>query len=227
MWAGRGEGMAEWMAHQRTENLIGQAMPGAGRYLADEKAGSPLRGTGPEASQAELEPSFPLSAMPEPDLPFPEFYRSHFPGLVVFVMWLGAGAEEAADVAQETMTRAWRDWEKLRHPRAWVRKVASREYCRRIAACQDEPTDQIPAHRLALGMAADEAAILGAGQARVLELLRLLPPRQRQVMAWYYDGYAPAEIAEFLSLDPGAVRASLHKARDRLKPHLTGEGDWS
>ncbi len=108
-----------------------------------------------------------------------------------------------------------------------MRTVASREYCRRIAACQDEPTAETPVHLLGPGMAADEATLLGPGQARVLELLRLLPPRQRQVMAWYYDGYAPAEIAAFLGIDPGAVRASLHKARDTLKHHLTGEGDWS
>jgi RNA polymerase sigma factor (sigma-70 family) len=76
-------------------------------------------------------------------------------------------------------------------------------------------------------MAADEAAMLGPEQARVLGLLRLLPPRQRQVMAWVYDGYTPAEIATFLGLDPGTVRASLHKAREMLKYHLTGEGDWS
>ena len=58
----------------------------------------------------------------------PDFYRSGIPGLVAFVMWLGAGAEEAADIAQETMTWAWQNWKGIRHPRAWVRIVASREY---------------------------------------------------------------------------------------------------
>lgn len=42
-----------------------------------------------------------------------------------------------------------------------------------------------------------------------------------------YDGYTPAEIATILGLDSGAVRASLHKARETLKQHLTGEGGWS
>ena len=50
------------------------------------------------------------------------------------------------------------------------------------------------------GMAADEAVMLGPEQAAVLEALRLLPGRQRQVMAWAYDGYTPAEIATFLRL---------------------------
>ena len=73
-------------------------------------------------------------------------------------------------------------------------------------------------------MAADEAAVIGPEQARVLEALRLLPYRQRQVMAWAYDGYTPAEIATFLNLDSGTVRASLHKARETLKRHLIGKG---
>jgi RNA polymerase sigma factor (sigma-70 family) len=149
------------------------------------------------------------------------------PSLVVFVMWLGARAEEAADVAQETMTKAWQNWEEIRHPRTWVRTVASREYCRRVTTCHEELAAEIPDLLLDLGRAADEAAVLGSEQASVLESLRLLPPRQRQVMAWVYDGYTPAEIAMFLGLGPGTVRASLHKAREMLKYHLTGEGDWS
>lgn len=166
--------------------------------------------------------------VPEAELSFPDFYRSGTPGLVAFVMWLGAGAEEAADVAQEAMTRAWQNWElPIEHPNAWVRTVASREYRRRIKARRTEPTAEIPGHLLRPGMAADEAAMPGPEQARVLEVLRLLPYRQRQVMAWTYDGYTPAEIATILGLDFGAVRASLHKARKTLKQHLTGEGGWS
>lgn len=195
----------------------------------DDAAGS-LR---PAVARAEsrIEPgrSQQPAVMPvlETELPFPDFYRAQTPSLVAFVMWLGAGAEEAADVAQETMTRAWRNWEKIKHPRAWVRIVASREYCRRIAACHDEPTAEIPGHLLSPGMAAGEAAMLGPEEARVLEVLRLLPDRQRQVMAWVYDGYTPAEIAVFLNLAPGTVRVSLHKARETLRRHLTGEGGWN
>ena len=88
-------------------------------------------------------------------------------------------------------------------------------------ACHDELTREIPGRFLGPGMAADEAAMLGPEQARILEILRLLPDRQRQVMAWTYDGYTPAEIATFLSLDSGVVRASFHKARAALKHHLT------
>ena len=102
-----------------------------------------------------------------------------------------------------------------------MRTYASREYFRRIAACHDESAAQVPGPPLEPGIAADEAALLSPEQARILELLRLLPHRQRQVMAWTYDGYTPTEIATFLNLDSGTVRASLHKARETLKHLLT------
>ena len=192
----------------------------------DDAAGSLRTGAVAAGSRGDLrQPQLPAALpVPEARLLFPDFYRSATPGLVVFLMWLGAGAEEAADVAQETMIRAWQNWEGIRHPHAWVRAVASREYCRRIADCPDEPTAEIPGPLLRPGMAADEAMLLGAEQARVLEVLRRLPGRQRQVLAWVYDGYAPTEIATLLNLDPGTVRASLHKARKMLKRQLTGEG---
>ena len=166
----------------------------------------------PETSPAggRVEPELPprpaAPAAPEGGVSFPDFYRSGTPGLVAFVMWLGAGAGEAADIAQETMTRAWQNWEKIRHPRAWVRTVASREYCRHIAACHDEPTPEIPGHLLESGLAADEAALFGPEQARVLEMIRLLPYRKRQVITRAYDGSTITECATILGHDHGTLR---------------------
>lgn len=54
----------------------------------------------------------------------------------------------------------------------------------------------------------------------VLPLLEQLPSRQRQVMAWTYDGCTPTEIAEELKMNPEAVRSSLKKARATLKKLL-------
>lgn len=156
---------------------------------------------------------------------FPEFYKEQFPRLMAFLTWLGARSEEAADVTQETMIRAYQGWRKIKYPHSWVRVVATREYMRRLYSDHEEPVGEILGGLLRPGVAADEAAIVGPAQARVLEILRLLPSRQRQVVAWVYDGYTPKEIAEILNLDPGTVRVSLHKAREMLKHYLAGEGD--
>jgi RNA polymerase sigma-70 factor (ECF subfamily) len=56
----------------------------------------------------------------------------------------------------------------------------------------------------------------------VMRLLDLLPARQRQVMAWTYDGATPAEIADSLKISSDAVRSNLRKARIALRGHLHG-----
>ncbi|TDD11170.1 hypothetical protein E1294_45525 [Nonomuraea diastatica] len=52
----------------------------------------------------------------------------------------------------------------------------------------------------------------------------VLPPVQREIMAWTIDGYTPAEIAELLDKSPPAVRVNLFKARATLRIALAGMG---
>lgn len=223
--------MSGGLAAERGGMLSSGPRPESGGTEVDDADGPAREGTDRGSSRAELEqlsrpdPDIhPPSPPPSGGLSFEEFYRQHTAGLVAFVMWLGAGAAEAADIAQVTMIRAWQGWARIEHPRTWVRKVASREYLRRIAACHEEPAAE-PGDLLRPGAdGVEEAVMLGPQQAGVLELLRRLPARQRQVVAWIYDGYTPAEVAEILGLAPGAVRASLHKARESLRHYLTGEG---
>ncbi|WP_203789367.1 RNA polymerase sigma factor [Paractinoplanes rishiriensis] len=47
----------------------------------------------------------------------------------------------------------------------------------------------------------------------VLALVGRLPREQRAVMAFTYDGWSPAEIAELLEKDPQTVRSTLRQAR--------------
>jgi hypothetical protein len=54
----------------------------------------------------------------------------------------------------------------------------------------------------------------------VLKAIKRLPPAQRRVMAWYFDGYAPAEIAGILGEDAPTVRSNLRHARRRLAEAL-------
>lgn len=78
-----------------------------------------------------------VPARRRPDTPpvdvaaFSAFYRAEVKALVNFLLWMGAGIADAADIAQETMIEAFRSWPSIRHPRAWTRRVASRQYARR------------------------------------------------------------------------------------------------
>jgi DNA-directed RNA polymerase specialized sigma24 family protein len=53
-----------------------------------------------------------------------------------------------------------------------------------------------------------------------LPMLRSLPPRQRQVLAWSLAGFTPGDIAEHLDLPADTVRANLRKARRAAAAYL-------
>ncbi|MGW0711017.1 RNA polymerase sigma factor [Streptomyces sp. NPDC002643] len=145
------------------------------------------------------------------DREFSAFYRETVRGLVGFLVNHGASLPDAADIAQDTMARAYRRWTGLRTPRAWVHKVASRAYIRHVVEVREEPVDpppQQPSPLLRRDAVADWEACHD-----VLRQVRRLPHRQRQVLAWTISEFTPTEIAEELGMTPEAVRASLRKAR--------------
>ena len=157
------------------------------------------------------------------DATFSAFYRRFVPTLVGFLVWQGARLPDAADLAQVTMIEAYRHWSKIREPEAWARRVASRALARQIASVEEDSVDEIPEHNSLLPSLTNVTA--WEQQHEVLRVLNLLPPRQRQVMAWRLEGYTPAEIAEELKITSEAVRASLKKARKALAQHLGITGD--
>jgi RNA polymerase sigma factor (sigma-70 family) len=152
---------------------------------------------------------------------FAACYRREMPGVIWFVMSLGGSAEEAADAAQSAFAAAFTAWETIRHPAAWLRRVAQRAYYRQ-AASREIPVETAPDLPGPLSVS---ATVEFRDEAReVLAALAELPARQRQVMAWYVDGFTPAEIARRLGADPAAVRQSLAKARSNLKHRLAVTG---
>lgn len=160
---------------------------------------------------------------PAVDVAFSAFYRRFVPTLVGFLVWQGARLPDAADLAQVTMSEAYRSWSTIREPEAWARRVASRALARHIARVEEDPVEEIPEHSSLLRSLTNVTA--WEQQHEVLRLLDLLPPRQRQVMAWTLEGYAPAEIAQELKIESEAVRSSLSKARKALAQHLSATGD--
>ncbi|MFG2825044.1 RNA polymerase sigma factor [Kitasatospora sp. NPDC048365] len=143
---------------------------------------------------------------------FGAFYRSFMPKLVGFLMYQGAQGQLAADLAQETMITAHRKWREIRAPEAWTRRVASRALVRHLSRVEEDLVDEVPDGVSVLLPRPDELAEL-EGRHVFLEVMRALPPRQRQVLAWTVSGYSPSEIAEELQIKPDAVRGNLQKAR--------------
>ncbi len=114
----------------------------------------------------------------------------------------------AADIAQESMLRAWQHWERIRqeNPAAWVTTVAlnlGRSRWRRLKR------EARPVQRTASGtdgpMVVDPV-LLGA--------LRSLPLRQREALILHYWGdFSVAECASAMGVSPGSVKQHLRRAR--------------
>ncbi|MEU0414762.1 sigma-70 family RNA polymerase sigma factor [Streptomyces griseorubiginosus] len=165
---------------------------------------------------------------------FSDFFRRDYSGLMRHVRMLGHDRETAADAAQQAMVLLFEQTQthQVRAPRAWVRIVA-----RRLAMhdrTRNTKRDQLHAQQAAQAPLAsctspEEAALEASEAQRVLEIIAQLPPQQRQVLAWHYDGFTAKEIAEILDLKRSTVDSNLRHARDRVKARLAqfvlvGEG---
>lgn len=173
-----------------------------------------------DAAEAELRVGDPLDRFSPVDLQgkdlAEDLHHAEFPGLVRFLLLHGASWSEAQDAAQDAFTQMCRPGTSIRYPKAWLRTVAWRSWLRqqvREQPCEEVP-DRPPAH----------AAELGAEERRVIEMLLLLPSKQRAVLAWTLDGFTTQESADAMGISPEAARQNLSRARATLKARLGLEG---
>jgi RNA polymerase sigma factor (sigma-70 family) len=125
--------------------------------------------------------------------------------------------EEAEDLVQEALLRAYLGLSQLRDPArfgAWLCGIA------------------VNLAKMRLRRRAFETRLLseppsdgGLEEREVLQLVRdavdVLPPGQRDVVVMHYvDGLSCDEIAALLGSSPGAVRVRLHRARQQLRARL-------
>ncbi|WP_037919807.1 RNA polymerase sigma factor [Streptomyces xanthophaeus] len=155
---------------------------------------------------------------------FQDAYRREMPLLTRFVMKHGADPQEAADAAHEAFTTAYPQWDGIRFPARWLRTVAVRVYYFRAKLREDLPGElpELPTTRARSYVPTNIQ--LSDQEREVYTALVALPSRQRQVMAWHYDGYTVAEIAEELEITKESVRQNLCRARATLKARLPRRG---
>ncbi|MBG0819016.1 RNA polymerase sigma factor [Planomonospora sp. ID82291] len=185
-----------------------------------EPESASLPAVGPDGLRAPLEEHAAQRAAV--DEAFALFYRTTIRRLVAFLINQGATLPLAADIAQDTMMKAHRDWTGIGEPNAWVHTVAGRALARKVASTREDAHDEVP-QPTSLLPHPDAAADWDAQQV-TLRMLESLPPRQRQVLAWTYDGFTPSEIAEQLRITPDAVRGSLRDARRAAVVYLRANG---
>ena len=138
-----------------------------------------------------------------------ELYAAHYRRLVRLSVLLVRDVETAEEVVQDSFVAMHGRWRSLREPDkalAYLRQTVvnrSRSVLRhrgvRAAYAPPPPRDQ---------SGADEDALASERRASVLDALRGLPDRQREVLALrYYLDLSEADIAQTLGISRGAVKS--------------------
>ena len=154
------------------------------------------------------------------DEPFDAFYRAEAELLLRFLLRFGATVADAADASGHAFAEVYVRWTQLHEPRSYLRRVAINE----LASLKARPlTDVERVFRGCWAVELVEDVYHQDEIQRVLAAMNKLPPRQREVMAWYYDGYKATEIAELLGLNVSTVHSNLRHAKEALRQLGVGE----
>jgi RNA polymerase sigma-70 factor (ECF subfamily) len=157
--------------------------------------------------------------------------------------------EDAEDLVQETLLRAWRrrgDLDRDEFLRAWLYRIATNacldaikargRRVRSLASFRDIPwLEPYPDRLLDQAAPASEepdAALVGRETIELtfLAVIQLLPPRQRAVLVLRdVLDWPAADVAALLEVGVAAVNSALQRARATLREHLpaTRREDWA
>jgi RNA polymerase sigma-70 factor (sigma-E family) len=150
-----------------------------------------------------------LPARWDADTAVEELYAAHYRRLVRLSVLLVRDLETAEEVVQDAFVAMHGRWRTLKDPEkglAYLRQTVvnrSRSVLRHRGV---EARYVVPAVRHLHG--ADEAALVSERRAAVLDALRALPERQREVLALrYYLDLSETDIAQTLGISRGAVKS--------------------
>jgi RNA polymerase sigma-70 factor (TIGR02960 family) len=190
-----------------------------------------------------------MSAVPTTEREFAALAERHRRELHVHCYRMLGSFEEAEDLVQETLLRAWRGRAALERDetlRAWLYKIATnacldaikrnRRRVPSLGSFRDVPwlqpyPDRLPTEAAPAGEE-PAAAVIGRETIELtfLAVIQLLPPRQRAVLILRDVLDWPAsEVAELLELGVAAVNSALQRARATLREHLPASRreDWA
>src|SRR3954447_2242304 len=184
-----------------------------------------------------------MSAVPTTEAEFAELAERHRRELHVHCYRMLGSFEEAEDLVQETLLRAWRGRERLERRewfRAWLYKIATNACLdaikrdgRRVPSLgsfRDVPWLQPYPDELLeeVAPAGDEPPPAVVDRETIelafLAAIQLLPARQRAVLILRDVLDWPArEVADLLELGVAAVNSALQRARATLHAHLPAQ----
>lgn len=151
-------------------------------------------------------------------------YAAHWRQLVRLSVLLVRDVGTAEEVVQDAFIAVHRHWGKLRDPDKAL------AYLRQAVVNQSRSTlrhRMVVARHVARGpdrVLEEEPAEVVDRRSAVLEAMRALPQRQREVLALrYYLDLSEAEIADTLGISRGAVKSHASRGAAALRELLKGE----
>ena len=216
-------------------------------FLASDGAGAITSGMRERELRADR--GMMAAEVPTTEAEFAQRTERHRRELHVHCYRMVGNFEEAEDLVQETLLRAWRARERLERDewfRAWLYKIATNACLdaikrdgRRVPSLgsfRDVPWLQPYPDRLLDEIAppADEPDATVVSRETIeltfLAVIQLLPPRQRAVLVLREVLDWPAsEVADLLEISEAAVNSALQRARATLRQHLPPDQreDWA
>jgi len=164
----------------------------------------------------------PDSSSWDADAAVEELYAAHYRRLVRLAVLLVRDVETAEEVVQDSFVAMHGRWRRLRDPDkglAYLRQTVvnrSRSVLRhRSVEARHQP---VPLRDVA---GADDHVLTAERRTQVLDALRELPERQREVIALrYYLDLSEAQIADALGISRGAVKSHASRGAASLRQLL-------
>ena len=151
-----------------------------------------------------------------------ELYAAHYRRLVRLSVLLVRDVGTAEEVVQDAFVAMHGRWGRLRDPDnalAYLRQAVvnrSRSVLRHRGVVERHEAAHPP--QVTAEPAADEAVLAAERRGRVLDALRDLPDRQREVLALrYYLDLSEADIATTLGISRGAVKSHASRGAAALR----------
>jgi RNA polymerase sigma-70 factor, ECF subfamily len=161
-----------------------------------------------------------------------EKFVASFRSKLFHYSWMMCGqADDAEDVAQETLLKAFQNLSQLRQPdrvRAWVFHIAKNVCLMRRRKSLFAPAEVIPMEELSPdvepsdGELLPDAALLQTELRSILDRVILeLPPLYRTVVLLRdIEELSTEETAQILDVSPDAVKTRLHRGRSAMRQKL-------
>ncbi len=132
--------------------------------------------------------------------------------------------EDAEDVAQESLIRAYRNFHRLRDRerfRAWLARIAWRQALDRQRAARRRELREVEAANQPAPPTVEDLAASSEFERRLRRAMDELPEKFRRVLVLAaVEGYDIRAVARLLDLPEGTVKSRLHSARKQLAERL-------